>query len=458
MKHSKPTRTRREFLTDAFCGFGSLAFAAMLGEEQARAAPNAKAKSVIFLFMAGGPSHLETFDPKPLLNKLNGQPRPKEFGEVQRQFIKGEPKLLGTRRTFKQYGQSGLWVSDLLPHTATCADDLAVIRSCQADAFVHSAAQYQLFTGRIIPGFPSMGSWLMYGLGSESQSLPGYVVMPDPGGTIEAGQPVYANGFLPSAHQPSVFRAGPKPVLNLDLPAGLSLAQRRKTLALIRELDEARMAPGDEEFSARLNTYDLAFKMQTEAPAVFDISKEPAHVQAAYGVGDPVTDDYGRRCLLARRLVEKGVRVVVVVSGGPAISQWDAHEDIEENHLRMAAHTDKPIAGLLKDLKQSGLLDTTLVVWGGEFGRTPEAEGKGRDHNNTGFSMWMAGGGVRGGTVAGATDEIGLRAIEDPHHLRDIHTTVLHQLGLDQNALSYLHQGRRERLTELQGELIHAIV
>jgi Protein of unknown function (DUF1501) len=458
MKHSKPTRTRREFLTDAFCGFGSLAFAAMLGEEAHAAAPNAKAKSVIFLYMAGGPSHLETFDPKPLLNRLSGQARPKEFGEVQRQFIKGEPKLLGTKRTFKQHGQSGLWVSDLFPHTATCADNLAVIRSCQADAFVHSAAQYQLFTGRILPGFPSMGSWLMYGLGSESKSLPGYVVMPDPGGTIEAGQPMYANGFLPSQYQPSVFRAGPKPVLNLDLPPGLSLAQRRKTLDLIRELDQARMAPGDEEFSARLNTYDLAFKMQTEAPAVFDISKEPAHVQASYGVGEPLTDDYGRRCLLARRLVENGVRVVVVVSGGPAISQWDAHEDIEENHLHMAAQTDKPIAGLLKDLKQSGLLDTTLVVWGGEFGRTPEAEGKGRDHNNTGFSMWMAGGGVRGGVVAGATDEIGLRAIEDPHHLRDIHTTVLHQLGLDQNALSYLHQGRRERLTELQGEVIRAIV
>jgi Protein of unknown function (DUF1501) len=458
MNHSKPTRTRREFLTDAFCGFGSLAFAAMLGEEARAAAPNAKAKSVIFLFMAGGPSHLETFDPKPLLNKLNGQPRPKEFGEVQRQFIKGEPKLLGTRRTFQQHGQSGLWVSDLLPHTATCADDLAVIRSCQADAFVHSAAQYQLFTGRIIPGFPSMGSWLMFGLGSESQSLPGYVVMPDPGGTIEAGQPVYANGFLPSLYQPSVFRAGSKPVLNLDLPSGISLEQRRKTLGLIRDLDQARMAPGDEELSARLHTYDLAFKMQTEAPAVFDLSNEPAHVQASYGIGDPVTDDYGRRCLLARHLVEKDVRVVVVVSGGPAISQWDAHEDIEENHLRMAAHTDKPIAGLLKDLKQSGLLDTTLVVWGGEFGRTPEAEGKGRDHNNTGFSMWMAGGGVRGGVAAGATDEIGLRAVEDPHHLRDIHTTVLHQLGLDQNSLSYLHQGRRERLTELQGEVIRAIV
>jgi hypothetical protein len=409
--------------------------------------------------MAGGPSHLETFDPKPLLNQLNGQPRPKEFADVKRQFIKGEPKLLGTKRTFRQYGKSGLWVSDLLPHIATCADDLAVIRSCQADAFVHSAAQYQLFTGRIIPGFPSMGSWMLYGLGSESESLPGYVVMPDPGGTIEAGQPVYSNGFLPSVYQPNVFRAGKKPVLNLELPPGVSLDQRRKTLDLLRELDDAGMAPNDGELAARLNTYDLAFKMQTEGPAVFDISKEPHPIQEMYGIGAPASDDYGRRCLLARRLAEKGVRVVVVVSGGPAMTQWDAHEDIEENHLRMAARTDRPIAALLKDLKQRGLLDTTLVVWGGEFGRTPEAEnGKGRDHNNTGFSMWMAGGGVRGGMAVGATDEIGLRAVEEPHHLRDIHTTVLHQLGLEQNALSYLHQGRRERLTEVQGEVIRAVV
>ena len=304
-----------------------------------------------------------------------------------------------------------------------------------------------------------MGSWVLYGLGSESDSLPGYVVMPDPGGTIEAGQPVYANAFLPSAYQPNVFRAGKKPVLDLEMPAGVSLEQRQKTLNLIRDLDRARMSPGDEEFSARLNTYDLAFKMQTEAPAVFDIAREPKHIQDLYGVGDALTDDYGRRCLLARRLVEKGVRVVVVVSGGPAISQWDAHDDIEENHIRMAAQTDKPIAGLLKDLRQRGLLDSTLVVWGGEFGRTPEAQGgKGRDHNNTGFTMWMAGGGVKGGTVAGATDEIGLRAVQDPHHLRDVHTTVLHQLGLEQNALSYLHQGRRERLTEIQGEVIKEIV
>ena len=463
--HSKPTRNRREFLTDAFCGFGSLAFGALLRAEAknplaAKKPPlPAKAKSVIFLFMAGGPSQMETFDPKPLLNKLEGQPLPASFRPAKRQFINGTPKLLGTRRTFQQHGKSGLWVSDLLPHTATCADDLAVIRSCTAAAFIHSSAQYQLFTGRILPGFPSMGAWSVYGLGSESESLPGYVVMPDPYGTIEAGQPVYSNAFLPAVYQPNIFRGGAKPVLNLEMPEGVTLEQRRNTLNFIREIDEATMTPGDDEFSARLSTYDLAFKMQTEAPAVFDMRNEPAHINTLYGIGNPVTDDFGRRCLMARRLVEKGVRFVTVVSGGPAISQWDAHDDIEENHLRMAARTDQPIAALLKDLKQRGLLDSTLVVWGGEFGRTPEAQGgKGRDHNNTGFTMWMAGGGVKGGVVEGSTDEVGLYAVEKPHHLRDIHTTILHQLGLDQDALNYLHQGRRERLTEIQGEVIRGIV
>ena len=219
----------------------------------------------------------------------------------------------------------------------------------------------------------------------------------------------------------------------LDLPPGVTLSQRKKTLGFIRELDEASMTPDDDEFSARMSTYDLAFKMQTEAPATFDLSKEPDHIRKLYGLDNEVTDDFGRRCLLARRLVENGVRFVTVVSGGPAISQWDAHDDIEENHLRMAARVDQPIAALLKDLKQRGLLETTLVVWGGEFGRTPEAQsGKGRDHNNTGFTMWMAGGGIRGGIAEGATDDIGLYAVDQPHHLRDIHTTILHQLGLEQ--------------------------
>src|SRR5713226_9343874 len=472
-EHTRPTRNRREFLCDACCGFGSLAFAEMLYREDLRAATlnplaakrphwpdKAKAKSVIFLFMAGGPSHLETFDPKPLLNQLNGQKRPASFGEAKYQFISAEAKLLGTKRTFRKFGRNGIEVSDLLPHTASCIDDIAVIRSVHGDMVVHSAAQYQLFTGRVIPGFPSMGSWVIYGLGSESESLPAYAVMPDPKGALEAGQPMYSQGFLPAVYQPTILRAGSKPVLNLDLPPGVSREQRTKTMHLIKGLNEANLTAGDDEFEARIGAYDLAFKMQTEAPAVLDIAKESTKTLEMYGVGKQPTDDYGRRCVLARRLVEKGVRFVCVVSGGgPGNMQWDAHEDIEENHLRMAARTDQPIAALLKDLKQRGLLDSTLVLWGGEFGRSPESQGsKGRDHHNLGFSMWLAGGGIKGGQVVGATDAIGLHAVETPCHLRDIHTTILNQLGLSQDALSYLHQGRKERLTEIHGNVIEQIV
>ena len=469
--HSRPTRTRREFVRDAFTGFGGLAFASMLQEEAARAgsadplAPRpphlpARARAVIFLFMAGGPSHLETFDPKPLLNKLNGQPRPKEFGEAKYQFVQRDAKLLGSRRTFKKYGQSGIEVSDLFPKTSQCVDDLAVIRSCHGDMVVHSAAQYELFTGRVTPGFPSMGSWIIYGLGSESRSLPSYVVMPDPKGALEAGQPMYANGFLPAVYQPTMFRPGDRPVLNLDLPSGVTPESRRKTLGLVRDLNRATLDPADDEFAARINAYDLAFKMQSEAPDVLDLSREPRETLDLYGIGQDRTNDYGRRCLLARKLVERGVRFVCVVAGGGAGNQqWDAHDDIEENHQRKAAETDKPVAGLLQDLKRRGLLDSTLVVWGGEFGRSPEAEsGKGRDHHNLGFTMWMAGGGVKGGTVVGATDAIGLRAVESPYHLRDVHTTILHQLGLDQHRLTYPHLGRDERLTFVEGKVIREIV
>jgi hypothetical protein len=468
--HSRPTRTRREFIRDAFCGFGGLAFASLLKQEDARAAgPNplaarephfpAKAKSVIFLFMAGGPSHLETFDPKPLLNKLHGQPRPASFGEAKYQFINRDAKILGTRRTFKKYGQSGIEVSDLFPHLAKCVDDIAVIRSCYGDMVVHSAAQYELFSGRVTPGFPSMGSWILYGLGCESDSLPAYVVLPDPKGALEAGQPMYMHGFLPAALQPTMFRPGDRPVLNLDLPKGVDPAKRQRTVQLIRDLNLATLDPADEEFHARMNAYDLAFKMQSEAPEVLDLSRETQRTLELYGIGKEPTHDYGRRCLLARKLVEQGVRFVCVVSGGgPGNMQWDAHSDIEENHLRKASETDQPVAALLTDLKQRGLLDETLVLWGGEFGRSPEAEsGIGRDHHNLGFTMWMAGGGIRGGQVVGATDDIGLRAVEKPYHFRDIHATILHQLGLDQHRLTYPHLGRNERLTFVEGKVIKEI-
>ena len=467
--HYRLTRTRRELLCDACCGFGSLAYASMLSAARvnplAPKAPHkpqqAKAKSVIFLFMAGGPSHLETFDPKPLLNQLHGQKKPATFGAVKYQFVTADAKLLGTKRAFQRYGKSGIEVSDLLPHTAKCIDDIAVIRSCHGDMVVHSAAQYQLFTGRVIPGFPSMGSWVIYGLGSEAESLPAYAVMPDPKGALEAGQPMYTNGFLPAVYQPTMLRPGKKPVLNLDLPEGVSIEERRKTLDLLRGLNQANLAPGgDDEFEARISAYDLAFKMQTEAPALFDLSNERLETRELYGIGKQPTDDYGRRCLLARRMVEKGVRFVCVVSGGgPGNMQWDAHDDIEENHLRLASQTDQPVAALLMDLKRRGLLDSTLVLWGGEFGRSPEAQSaKGRDHHNYGFTMWMAGGGIQGGQVYGSTDDIGLKAQVNPVHLRDIHATMLHQLGLDQDDLSYLHQGRKERLTEVHGQVIQALV
>ncbi|MDX1984710.1 MAG: DUF1501 domain-containing protein [Bryobacteraceae bacterium] len=470
-EHIRYNRNRREFLTDCFCGTGSLAFASMLAQEQARAARynplapkpphfEAKAKAFIFLFMAGGPSHLETFDPKPLLNTLHGQKRPAEFGDVQYQNVNSASRILGTKRTFQKHGKSGLEISDLLPHHAGIADDICVLRSMHGDMVVHSAAQYQMMSGRVIPGFPAMGSWIAYGLGTEADNLPAYVVMPDPHGTPEAGQPMYTNGFLPAVYQPAMFRAGKRPVLNLELPQGVTLERRRKTMDFLRAVNEANLAAEDTEFAARMSAYDTAFKMQTEAPEIFDLSTEPKETLELYGVGGAQTDDYGRRCLLARRLVERGVRFVCVVAGGGgAETEWDAHSDVEKNHHRMAALTDQPVAALVKDLKRRGLLDSTVVLWGGEFGRSPESErGQGRDHHNTGFSMWVAGGGFKGGMAYGATDDIGLKSVVKPMHFRDLHATVLHQMGLQQDQLSYLHQGRRERLTEVHGAIIKEIL
>ena len=473
IQDDRPIRlNRRTWLENSCCGMGSLALSCLMWTEESRAAnptgnplaprpPRTRgpAKSVIFLFMAGGPSHVETFDPKPLLNRLDGQPRPASFGEAKYQFVKPDAKLLGSNRSFRKQGESGLEVSDLFPHVGRCIDDIAVIRSCYGDKVVHSAAQYELFSGRTVPGFPSMGSWTTYGLGSESDSLPAYIVMPDPDGALEAGQPMYSNGFLPAMYQPTIFRPGATPVRNLKLPAGVSLAQRQKTVNLIRRLNEASASPDDDELAARILAHELAFKMQTAAPEVFEIHGETKDTLNLYGVGREPTDDYGRRCLLARRLVERGVRFVTVVSGGgPGNMQWDAHKDVEENHLRLAPQVDQPIAALLTDLKRRGLLDSTLIVWGGEFGRSPEAQnGRGRDHHNLGFTMWMAGGGIKGGVATGATDEIGLKAVENPYHFRDIHTTILHQLGFDQEDLNYLHLGRRERLTQLIGHVIEDI-
>ncbi|MCA9130525.1 MAG: DUF1501 domain-containing protein [Planctomycetales bacterium] len=465
---------RRDFLQNSYGGLGALALSTMLpggspGYVSSRAAGSqadsplqfsGPAKSVIFLFMAGGPSHIETFDPKPLLNRLDGQPRPASFGEAKYQFVANDAKLLGSHVTYQRYGESGIPVSSLFPNIAKCIDDIAVVRSCFGDVVVHSAAQYELFSGRTTPGFPSMGSWVTYGLGSLNDALPSYVVLPDPDGALEAGQPMYMNGFLPAAHQPIMLRSGKSPILNLAPPSHVDRTTRRHTIELIAELNRAALTNHDDELEARIDSYELAYKMQTEAPQVFDLSDETAETLELYGMNQPETEDYGRRCLLARRMVEKGVRFTVVVSGGgPGNMQWDAHKDIVENHDRMAGETDRPIAGLLVDLKRRGLLDSTLVLWGGEFGRSPEAQSsKGRDHHNLGFTMWMAGGGIRGGQVVGATDEIGLKAVENPYHFRDIHTTILNQLGIDQDQLTFPHLGRDERLTQIHGKVIREIV
>ena len=473
-QHFPIARNRREFFSESFCGFGAIALGTFMQQNLGAAstlnplAPKpphmpdkAKAKSVIFLFLAGGPSHMDSFDPKPLLDKMSGQKKPDSFGQFKYESLQMKNTvLLGSKRTFSRYGKNGIEVSDAFPYIAGCIDDLAVIRSCYCDSVSHAVAQYQLFSGRLPPGFPSMGSWVLYGLGSESDSLPGYVVMPDPNGVLPGGNPMYRNGFLPAVYQPTIFRPGKRPVLNLDLPAGVSMEQQRQTIDLIKGLNQAYRVEQDSELSARISTYELAFKMQMSAPEVFDLSSEPQETLDMYGIGKEKTDDYGRRCLLARRLVEKGVRFVVPVSGGGGgNNQWDGHGDVDENLTRMAGKTDQPMAALIRDLKRRGLWDSTLVMIGGEFGRTPESQGgKGRDHHPYSFTYLMGGAGIKGGQVVGATDELGFKVIEKPYHFRDLHTTVLNQLGLNQDALSYLYLGRKERLTEVRGKVIEEII
>ncbi len=464
--------SRRQFLKSTGAGFGLLALADLLGRDAAGSdGPSAanllaakpphfapKAKRCIFLFMVGGPSHIDMFDPKPALDRLDGQPLPPSFGTIHSQFLESDPLCLGTHRKFGLYGASGMWMSDLVPHMHTHADRIALIRSCHVDSVVHAPAHYQLNSGRIFMGHPSLGSWITYGLGSESENLPAYVVMTQPEGTPEGGAPCWGAGYLPAVYQGTLFRNGPAPILNLA-PATpeFSRPQQRRTLDLIRAMNEADLDPDDAELSARISSYELAFRMQAEAPEAVDLSGETDETKTLYGLDNARTAEFGTRCLLARRLVERGVRFVQLYSGGgPVAVQWDAHDDLDANHEKMCGLTDQPVAALLTDLERRGLLDETLVVWGGEFGRTPVAQGgsRGRDHNATGFTMWMAGGGVRGGTTLGATDEIGLNAIEERAHVNDLHATILHLMGLDHKKLTILHNGRDERLTDVGGRVL----
>jgi hypothetical protein len=454
-------------LVRAANGFGAIALGSLLGKPGlASQRVNAlaakpphfapKAKRVIFLFMVGAPSHIDTFDPKPALDKYDGQLLPPSYGTVISEFTKGDTPLLKSPWKFKKYGQCGREVSSLFPNVAQHVDDMCFVRSFFTESTVHAPAMYQVNTGRILMGYPSMGSWITYGLGSESENLPAYVVMPQPEGTPEGGAPCWGAGFLPAVYQGTVFRSGSSPIINLNPPPGVTPERQRRTLDFLQSMNEMDTLDTDTEMAARISSYELAFRMQSHAPEAVDISKETDATRKLYGLDQKQTSEFGTRCLLARRLVERGVRFVQIYSGGGPVSvQWDAHSNLIANHEKMCGMTDVPVAGLLTDLKQRGLLDETLVIWGAEFGRLPMSQGgNGRDHNPHGYTMWFAGGGVKPGITVGETDELGLRATVQPHHMRDFHATILHLLGLDQNQLWFLHNGRNEKLTDFGGSVI----
>ena len=460
---------RRDILRTAANGFGAIALEAMLARDgygapkvnPLAARPQhfpAKAKSVIFLFMVGAPSQIDTFDPKPGLKQWEGKRLPEAFGKISSQFTDGSTPILPSPWQFKQHGQSGAWVSSLMPHIADCVDDICFVRNFYTESVVHAPAMYQVMSGRILMGYPSIGSWVTYGLGSESENLPAYVVMPQPEGTPEGGTPMWGAGFLPAVYQGNLLRPGANPIIHLKSPDGVSEARQRKTLDLLQKMNELDTPPEDNELAARIASYELAFRMQAHAPEAVDLSRESPATRRLYGLEDKRTAEFGTRLLLARRLVERGVRFVQIYSGGGPVSiQWDAHSHLVENHEKMAGMTDLPIAGLLKDLKSRGLLDSTLVVWGSEFGRLPMSQsGNGRDHNPHGFTMWFAGGGVKGGQSLGETDDFGLKA-RDGWHMRDFHATILQALGLDQHKLWYLHNGRHEKLTDFGGRVIKEV-
>jgi hypothetical protein len=468
--HYSPVSSRREFLRTAGCGFGAVACAALTrtpllaapaGGTRAGAALTGRAgraRNVIFLFMEGGPSHLDTFDRKPLLNELHGQQLPASFKAPILAMGESKSPIMGSPREWKQHGESGLWVSDWFPQIARHADDLAVIKSCVSDGINHAGGVCQMNTGSVFGGRPSLGAWVDYGLGSENQNLPGFVVIKDSEKEVVNGVRNWGAGFMPAVHQGVEFSATGSPIRHLRSPAGHDEARQRDKLAFLSELNRAHAATRADhtELEARIRSYELAFAMQAAAPAAIDLSRESAATRALYGLDAKETAVFGRNCLLARRLVEHGVRFVQLYSG--AGSGWDSHTQLEKSHSALCRSVDQPIAGLLADLKARGLLDETLVIWGGEFGRTPMAEQTGgRDHNPGGFTMWMAGGGVRGGQTIGATDELGLYAVQDKLHVHDLHATIMHLLGVDHTKLIYHHQGRPERVDLNEGKVHRGI-
>ena len=451
--------SRRQFLTHTSLGLGSAALASLAQPNLFAATHPPRAKRVIYLFMSGGPSHVDTFDPKPLLTERDGQAIPPEIIKNHEfAMIKdGAPKIKGSPWKFSQHGQSGTPVSELFPHVATVIDDIAVIRSVHSDTFNHDPAVTFMNTGDVRFGRPSMGSWISYGLGSENSDLPAFVVLVSGNNVQPLLDSYWGNGFLPSKHQGTQFRAVGDPVLHVRNPPGVSRELRRDQIDLINALNQKHLVrTGDREIETRIAHYELAYRMQRSVPELTDLSTEPESMRDLYGT-DPGKVSFANNCLLARRLVERGVRFVQLYDKG-----WDSHGEIVKHHTDRCRDVDQPIAALLNDLKQRGLLDETLVIWGGEFGRTPMSQGGGnnygRDHHPHGFTMWMAGGGIQAGIVHGATDEFGYFAQADRVHVHDIHATILHCLGIDHTKLIYPHQGRDFRLTDVSGEVIQEIL
>ncbi|HEV3237457.1 MAG TPA: DUF1501 domain-containing protein [Gemmataceae bacterium] len=460
---SRTLLNRRQLLRQTGVGFGSLALAALLTDESNTASPamnpltarephfKARAKHVIFLFMPGGPSQVDTFDPKPTLTKENGKPSPKLYLNQKR-------NLLASPWKFEKKGQSGLEVSELFPHVGSCADRLCVVRSMVGDDVNHPGGCLLMNTGERVATRPSLGAWVTYGLGTENQNLPGFIAI-GPGPLIEGGRQ-YGAAFLPAAFQGTFVSDLKNPIRNLKNDQVTPERQRRELDAL-RRLNEIHGEDRSEDsrLNARIEAFELAFRMQSRAPDAFDLTRESAMTQGLYGIYEKETETFGRQCLLARRLVERGVRFVQLYHTTGGFQPWDQHSDLKGGHAKNARATDRPIAGLLKDLEARGLLDDTLVIWGGEFGRTPAAEGtNGRDHHPYGFSMWLAGGGVRGGMAYGATDEFGWDAVENPVHVHDLHATILHLLGLDHEKLTYRHTGRDYRLTDVYGNVVKGLL
>ena len=467
--------TRRDFLLRGGAGFGAMALTGMMAADTritsrprpALPSPNAPrqphfaptAKRVIFLFMEGGPSHMDLFDPKPLLNELAGQTMPASFKRPITPMGETESPLLASPRKWKRHGQSGLWVSDWLPHTAGCVDDLAVIRSCWTNGINHSGGVCQMNTGQPMGGRPSLGSWVSYGLGTENANLPAFVVMTDTTATVTNGPRNWSAGFMPATYQGTKLNSGAAPIQHLNLPKGVTPGMRLRQLEMLRRLNEQHLKSreGQSELEARIRAYELAFRMQASAPQLINLSNETQRTLDLYGV-QPETPNFARDCLLARRMIEKGVRFVQL-----SLGDWDHHANIFGSFPQLCQQLDQPVAALIQDLKQRGLLDDTLVIWGGEFGRTPVAQPQktapvGRDHHVHSFTMWFAGGGTRPGANVGATDDLGFHPVDRSIHIHDLQATILHLLGLDHTRLTYRFQGRDFRLTDVHGKVIRALL